>query len=214
MANPNDQVRDGILRHLYEVHGKARGPQAVAIGIRDLQAAMRAEGHTQGAVNSNLDYLIQKGWVVLQEDRKTFTTKAGTTQESVSRKYKISDVGIDSLEGASAFQKSDSFSAVNITNIKGVTVVGSGNVVNTQFADLSGVLTAIEEAVGESESLSEEDKLNTLSDIETIKAQITKPQPNTGIIKQAWQAVETAVTAAGATDLLKQAAELIGPLLG
>lgn len=213
MANPNDEKRDLILRHLYDVHGKARGPQGVAEGIRDLQAAMKKEGIKQTEVNSNLDYLLQKGWVSVVEERKTFTTRGGTQQESVSRKYKISDVGIDRLEGASTYEMRDHYSDINITNIKGVTVVGSGNVVNTEFADLSELLDQIEEQIQKS-SISEEEKLNAISDIGTIQTQLSKPTPNASIIEQAWKGVEVAVTAAGATELLTKVDPLIAALLG
>jgi hypothetical protein len=39
-------------------------------------------------------------------------------------KYKISDVGINHLEAGTVFKKPDKASGINITNIKGVTVVG------------------------------------------------------------------------------------------
>ncbi len=160
MANPNDAVRDAILRHLYEVHRNARGPKGVAIGIRDLHQAMRAQNIGLKDVNSNLDYLLQKGWIAKIEERRTFTTIRGTTQESASTKYKISDVGIDRLEGASTYQMHEHFSQINITNINGVTVLGSGNIVNTELTDLSNVLAEIEESISQSEKLSEESKLN------------------------------------------------------
>lgn len=212
MANPNDQKRDAMLRYLHTVHGKARGPQSVAVGIREIQAEMKKEKMKQGEVNSNLDYLLQKGWVALVEERKTYTTPRGTSQESIARKYKISDVGIDRLEGASTYQRSEHYSNINITNIKGVTVVGAGNVVNMRFADLAEVLNEIEKAIQISE-LSEEEKLNAVSDIGTIQTQLSKPAPNDSIVKQAWQGVQTAVTGAGATDLLDKAVALISPFL-
>lgn len=214
MANLNDAIRDAILRYLYEVHQNARGPKSVAIGIRDLQSAMKAIGISQKEVNSNLDYLVQKGWVAKIEERKTFKTKGGTVQESISTTYKISDVGIDSLEGASAYQREEHFSHINITNIKGVTVVGSGNIVNTELTDLSNTLSEIEAALSGSDKLSEEEKLNAIADIGTIQTQLSKPEPKKSIIKEAWEGVEVAVTAAGFTDLLQKGAALIGPLLG
>jgi hypothetical protein len=84
MANPNDVIRDAILRHLYDVHQNARGPKGVAIGIRDLQSSMKTLGISQKQINSNLDYFVQKGWVAIIEERRTFRTKGGTTQESIS----------------------------------------------------------------------------------------------------------------------------------
>lgn len=59
------------------------------------------------------------------------------TQQSEVRTYKISDVGIDKLEGASSYRLQEHLSRVNITNIRGVTIIGDGNVVNTNLADLS-----------------------------------------------------------------------------
>jgi len=41
MSNPNDIIRDAILRHLYEIHKKARSPDSTAIGIRDLQRDLK-----------------------------------------------------------------------------------------------------------------------------------------------------------------------------
>jgi hypothetical protein len=55
-------------------------------------------------------------------------------------KYKISDVGINHPEAARVFKKPDKASGINITNTKDMTVVGDGNVVNTQLTDLSRAL--------------------------------------------------------------------------
>lgn len=213
MANPNDKIRDAILRYLYSVHQNARGPKGVAVGIRDIQKAMKALGFKQKQVNSNLDYLVQKGWVAKIEERKTFTTPRGTTQESVSTTYKISDIGIDRLEGASTYQLKEHYSHINITNIKGVTIVGSGNVVNTELTDLSKVLSELETNVSESEELSEEQKLNAIADIGAIQNQLSKPEPNTNIIKEAWAAIKAAVTAAAFAELIHKVGGLIAPLV-
>jgi len=51
-----------------------------------------------------LDYLVQKGWVRQVIQHRTFTTPKGTTRSSEQKKYKISDIGIDKLEGASVFE--------------------------------------------------------------------------------------------------------------
>ena len=63
MVNPKDRIRDEILRHLYNLHRTARGPKGLGTQIRELWAAMKKLGIGQAAVNSNLDYLVQKGGV-------------------------------------------------------------------------------------------------------------------------------------------------------
>lgn len=214
MANPNDKIRDAILRYLYRIHQRARGPKGVAIGIRDLQSEMKKQGIKQNAVIANLDYLLQKGWVAKIEERRTFTTPGGTTQESVSTKYKISDVGIDRLEVASTYQLKEHFSNINITNIKGVTVLGSGNVVNTELTDLANALSELEAAIIRADKLSEEEKLNAIADIGTIQNQLSKPYPERSIIEYAWSGIEMAVTAAGFAELLQKVGGFISTIIG
>jgi len=172
-----------------------------------------ALGYKQKQVNSNLDYLVQKDWVAKIEERRTFTTPRGTTQESVSTTYKISHVGVDRLEGASTYQRKNHYSNINITNIKGVTIVGSGNVVNTELTDLSNVLSELEASISQSEEISEEQKLNAIADIGAIQNQLSKPEPNSSIIKEAWAGIKAAVTAASFIELLQKAADLIVPIL-
>jgi hypothetical protein len=212
MANPNDIIRDSILRHLYKLHQKARGISSVGTGIRDLWSAMKKLGYNQAEVNSNLDYLIQKEWAREVVQKRKFTTPRGTTQETETKTYKISDIGIDLLQGASAFRREETFSRINVTNINGVTVIGEGNVVNTQYTDLSRWLSDLEKAVAESAKLENEQKLDVLADISTIQSQLSKPKLNTGLIKSIWQGLEANVTAAGFGELVYKIAEFVSHL--
>ena len=209
MANPNDEIRDKILRHLYEVHRRARGPRGVAVGIRELQSAMRGEGIRQADVNSNLDYLIQKGWVREVIEERTFQMPRGTTQQAPRVTYKISDVGIDRLEAASVYRREELFSRINVTNVRGVTVIGTGNIVNTQLTDLSNALSELELAVAESTALSEEDKLTVMADLATMQSQLAKPRPDGGLILRIWRGIETVVTAVGLAQLVARVNDLI-----
>lgn len=123
--NPNDAIRDAILRELYARHQKAKSPKSAGVGIQDLQQALRPLGYKQHDVGSNLDYLIQKGWAVEQIDNRTFTTQAGTTQVSEKRTFKVSATGIDKLESASIFGRQAVASGINITTINGATVLAT-----------------------------------------------------------------------------------------
>jgi hypothetical protein len=210
--NPNDAIRDAILRHLYAHHQKAKSPKSAAIGVRDLQAEMKAQGFKQQVVASNLDYLVQKGWVREVIEARTFTTPRGTTQTAERRTYKISDIGIDKLEAASTYQR-DVADRVNITNIKGVTVVGSGNVVNLEFTDLSDALDELRNEVLSSDGVSDEEKLNLAADIDALQSQLQKPEPNRGVVKSLWEGIEKAANVAGASELAVRAGQLLTQLL-
>lgn len=214
MTNPHDGVRDALLRFLYAKHRKAKSPKSAGVMIRDIQKAMRDEhGFKQQEVASNLDYLIQKGWVREVIENRTFTTNRGTTQQAERRTYKISDVGIDRLEAASTYQRSPVGHQVNITNVKGVTVVGDGNVVNTSFTDLAQTLEEIRTAVAHSPRVDDQAKLEIASDIDSLQGQLQKPAPSRDVVRKLWNGIETSVTAAGFVDLIAKAAAMIAPLL-
>ncbi len=213
MTNPHDAVRDALLRFLYAKHRKAKSPKSAAAMIRDVQKAMRDEhGFKQQEVASNLDYLIQKGWVREVIENRTFTTARGTTQQAERRTYKISDVGIDRLEAASTYQRPAAHQ-VNITNVKGVTVVGDGNVVNTNFTDLARMLEEIRMAVAQSPRVEDQAKLDLAADIDSLQGQLQKPAPSKDVVRKLWTGIANTVTAAGFVDLITKAAGMIAPLL-
>jgi hypothetical protein len=214
MPNPNDAMRDAILRELYEVHRGARSPSGAAIGIRDLQRTLKDKrGLKQQDVARNLDYLIQKSWAVEVVEDRTFQTPRGTVQQSPKRTYKISDVGIDLLEDASSFRRDDLQPHVNVTNVRGITVVGDGNLVNADYTDLAAVLATFRDALLTSESLDDETKLNAVADVETLQSQLQKPQPDRSIVKRAWQGLQVLVTLGEFAQLCGQVAALLMPLL-
>ncbi|GFP20886.1 hypothetical protein HKBW3S06_00113 [Candidatus Hakubella thermalkaliphila] len=49
------------------------------------------------------------------------------------------------------YRKADRFHGINIMTIKGVTVVGSENVVNKEYSDLYEVLSEPKDIIGETE---------------------------------------------------------------
>jgi hypothetical protein len=214
MPNPNDAIRDAILRYLYDRHQHARGPKGVAVQISELQSAMKERGIARKEVNSNLDYLIQKGWIREVVTSRRFTTPGGTQVERPTTTYKISDVGIDLMESASAFKRDDLSGRANVTNIHGVTVIGTDNVVvNTQYSDVYRALDDLEAAVSESTELDDANKLSALADLEGLKAQLAKPTPNRAVVAQLWSGIEKVVVAGGLAELLHRASQLIAPLV-
>ena len=184
--NPDDDIRDKILRFLYERHKMTKGITKIPIGIRDLQSALRSSyGFKQHEVSSNLDYLIQVGWVKEVVRERSFKTPKGMELSQEQIKYKISDVGINHLEAGTMFSRADSSKNVNITNIHGVTVVGDGNIVNTQFTDLSRALDELDRAISQARDLTDIQKLDAAADLSTIRAQIAKQNPDKTIVTTA-----------------------------
>ena len=76
--NPKDDRRDKILRFLYNRHQTAKGITAIPIGIQELRREMKNQhGMKQPEVASNLDYLIQVGWVRPEVKSRSFLTTGG-----------------------------------------------------------------------------------------------------------------------------------------
>ena len=214
MENPNDLIREKILRHLYEVHQNARSLKSAGTNMRDLKSAMKQKGVAQQEVVANLDYLIQKGWVGEVVEEKMYTTGTGVTVPSTSRRYKITDVGVDKVEGESVFQRRDRYAGIKVTNIKGVTVVGNENVVNVEYSDLYSALDGLENAASMSDNLSDEDKLNVIADVESLKNQLSKPEPDKTIVSKLWSGIEKTAKVAGLVQSLAQIAPLMQQFMG
>lgn len=181
--------------------------------IRELAKALRAEGLKQREVASNLDYLVQKGWVREVVESRTFTTPRGTTQQSERRFYKISDSGIDRIEAASIFERTPMRPHINISSVSGVTVVGDGNVVNTSFTDLSRALSDMRTAALAEPELGNQQRLEVVADLESLQAQLQKPRPDTSVIRTLWSGLEKAAAVGGVVDLVRRVGELIRPLV-
>lgn len=214
MENPKDRLRTVILQHLYKHHQKARSLKGAGTKISELKTAMKkVAGMTQQDVIANLDYLIQKGWVAEEREEKVFKTAKGVTVPSVSKRYKITDVGIDKIEGESAYQREEKYAGINITNVRGVMVIGDENVVNTSFTELFEALDELKKQVSQAKKLSDEQKLILASDIDSINNQIAKPEPDKQIVARLWASAEKHVTAAGLIEIGQKVAQFLAPLL-
>ncbi len=208
--NPNDDKRDKILRFLYERHKKSRGIAKIPIGIRDLQSEMKnSYSMTQQDVSSNLDFLVQVGWVREVVKERSITTKTGMELSQEQVKYKISDIGINHLEAGTLFKNVENSHNINITNVQGVTVIGDGNIVNNEYTDLSRLLDIIEKEIETSNSIDDTQKLDATGDISTIRNQIAKKNPNKTIIATAWASLKVLATLAGTTEAATKIGELI-----
>jgi hypothetical protein len=70
----------------------------------------------------------------------------------------------------------------------------------------------LKEAVKKETGLSEESKLEIVSDIETIQGQLSKPNPNKSVVQMMWRSIEKVVTVGSLADVVQKAAGYIGQL--
>lgn len=70
-------------------------------------------------------------------------------------------------------------------------------------------LSELSDVLQRSSELTDEQKLEVVNNIDTIKNQVVSPKPNKQIIKLAWQTVSAMATTAGATDFVTKVAHLL-----
>jgi hypothetical protein len=208
----SDEIRELILEYLYSKYKKSRSVSGAGVRRREIKQVLKEKGLNEQEVASNLYYLIQSGWV--NEERKTFPITRGSATirvENVS--YRIADKGINHFEGPSKFQRTPKLTGINITNIQGVTVIGDGNYVYNQYSNLYRSLDLLGEEIRQTDRLSDEEKLNYQAEIETIKSQLLKSNPDRSILRTAWNVLKGVATVGGVVSALEKVRGLIQPLL-
>ncbi len=180
----SDEIRQKILEYLNKVREKARSLSSISAKITDIKKALKTYGISQNEVVINLDHLVQNGWVTENIEKKSYITPKGFEVPSEKRTYKLSDLGLKHFEGSSIFDGFQSYAGINISNINGVIVVGSNNVVRAEFADLYKKLDQLDSSMKISDQLNDEQKLSIHSDIETIKEQLSKTTPDKSILQR------------------------------
>ncbi len=204
-----EEIRDIILKYLYDKHLKSGTRKGARFKITDLKKGLKQYDLKANQIMHNLDYLNQNKWVVIEKE--TYEFKRGDSvfpSERIS--YKISAEGIDHFEGKSRFQKPESkYSGINMTNIGSVVQMGDGNVVNVQFKDLYSALDNLGDALRKSDKVTDQEKLEYQAEIDTIKSQISKAVPDKGIVSKAWEKLKVLATVDGIAGFVLKAQELI-----
>jgi hypothetical protein len=218
MVNINDQIREKILKYLYEHFKKAVSINNARTTDVMVVNALHREGYKRQDIVSNFIYLVQTGWIKKETESYSYNYPDYTTGKSKKMRgkqiyYTISDKGINHFEGTSVFQKSHWLTGINVTNIQGVTVIGDNNFVHQEFGELYRNLELLKEEIFKNANIKDEDKLNYQSEIETIKSQLAKQNPNKNIIKEAWNAISPLATVEGIIQFYERVAPLIYKLI-
>lgn len=216
--NPNDIIRRQILQYFYDRNAKATsryGKRGSAIKISDVKSELKARhGLSQQQVVSNLTYLIDRGWVKTLEQAKSVVTRAGTTVPSIVTFYEIGAPGIEKIEAKSEFEPVERYPGINIqASGSNVITLGDGNVVNASHRELFQRLTALKGALSSSDQLSDREKLDVVVDIETLKDQLAKPEPDADVAGRLWPKIAKAADVAGLASLALAVVPLIQPLI-
>jgi hypothetical protein len=218
-VNPNDAIRRQMLRYFYDRNANAtsqRGKKGSAVKISDVKADLkRLHGLSQQQVVANLTYLIDRGWVKTIEESKSFTAAGGTTIPSVTTYYQISAQGIEKIEGDSEFQPRDRYAGIKIEATgENVITLGDGNVVNVRNQGLLQQLNELKERITDSEAVPEDTKLDLAVDIETLKTQLAKHDPDKQVVQRLWDRISKVADVASLAGLIVAIEPGVRQLLG
>jgi hypothetical protein len=133
----DDQIREIILRYLYQRNRNATSRRGKSTGAAVTISVMRADlkashGLTVQQIHSNLTYLENQGWVQDHPVTKSVMTSSGVIPSTTSF-FIITAPGIDRIGGPGVFAR-DRFDGIKIEATgQNIITLGDGNQVNAQF---------------------------------------------------------------------------------
>lgn len=214
----DDQIREIILRYLYDRNQNATSRRGKTTGAAVTISVLRAElksshGLTGQQVHSNLTYLESQGWVEDRPVTKSFNTKAGGTIPSTTSYYIITAAGIDRMGGPSVFTRSR-FDGIRIEATgQNIITLGDGNQVNARFQALGEALSELRRAIKASDRIDETQKMELVVDVDTLQTQLARPTPNRELVSRLWEGINRAASIAGLADAAAKVAGLLTTLL-
>jgi hypothetical protein len=217
-TRPDDDIRDVVLRYLYERNRNATSRRGKSSGSAVTISVMRADlkashGLTAQQIHSNLTYLESQGWVKDESVTKSVTTRTGAVIPSTTSYFIITAAGIDRIGGPSVFTR-DRFEGIKIEATgQNIITLGDGNQVNARFQALGESLAELRQAIKESDSLNETQKMELVVDVDTLQAQLARPTPNRPLISGLWEGINRAASVAGLADIAVKAGALIVALV-
>lgn len=214
----NTEIRSIVLHYFYDRNAaatSARGKRGYAVKITDVRRELKANYQlSQQEVMSNLNYLLSQGWVEEDKVEKSVSLPSGTVIPNTTSYYKITAAGIDKIEGPGEFTM-EKFKGIKIEATgQNIITVGDGNQVNARYQGAADALVDLKQALLQSSSITEAQKLDIVADINSIQSQLAKSTPNRGVIQGAWETVKKLDAVVGLADKVSKAATFLAPFLG
>lgn len=179
--------------------------------ISEIKTDLKSKGLKTAEIIHNLMYLVETGWIEEETDTYTIPGKGVTAKKVKSR---ISDLGVDYFEGPSKFQKTRNFGGIDVSNVSGIVVIGDRNLVQSQFESLYRHLDLLEQSISISDAISNDQKVDYAAEVETIKSQLAKPNPDSSILSKSWRVLSALSTVPALVEILEKVRQIIGPLIG
>ena len=181
-------------------------------------------GSYTAALKNAVDYLKETG--MLKRTQETVAVKSpnfgrsssrlgGTSFKQTNYWYNLTAKAIDSLDGETEYSSKPfvPLQNIQINTSNAPVIVGSNNNVSNNVTVFSQ-LDQLAQIITESEDISVADRQDVASDIESIKQQLAKPNPNKKVVELLWQNIGRTADLAGAASLGVTVAKGIAVLTG
>ena len=103
--------------------------------------------------------------------------------------------------------------AIHATSAENIITIGDGNQIEARFKDVGEALANLADTIKASEKLDDAAKLDLVADINSMQDQLAKKEPNKGVLRSLWTAVETAAKAAGIVEAVTKVTDFLQSLL-
>ena len=210
-----DEIRESILKYFYDAWKNPRGMESHKLMISKICSDLKEKGIEKKYVIRNLHYLIETKWVVEEiKESQYITVKMRIPTEK--KTYYISQNGIDFFDKPSKFQKTNPLAGVNMGNVvNSVIILGDNNYVRNENKVLGESLGKFGNQIRLSSELSDDEKIDYQAEINTIKSQLAKINPDKGIIEKSWNILKKGVaTIGGIAGVYNTVKPLIDSFLG
>ncbi|MDB5175456.1 MAG: hypothetical protein JWM81_314 [Candidatus Saccharibacteria bacterium] len=227
----DQEIRNAVLTAMNESRKKARNESELQLTLEQIRRALRNAGYTdltQQQVTQAVNYL--KAAHMLKRSQETKSVKIGMSSgaRSIARRtgsptsfkhttyrYTLDVKAIDLLEGETEFSKKPfmPLQSITINTSNAPVIVGNNNIVNTHL-QLYQSLDELQQTLSEANELSVEERQDAVSDVESLKQQLAKPNPNVSVMAALWTTIGRAADLAGAGALAIQIAKAIAAATG
>jgi len=220
-------IRRAILVVMNERRKTGRHELEIRMHVSQIESALHVTGYklSDEQVMQSVNYLANAK--LLKQIHESETIKIPPSRYGSSRGassppmkytnyfYTLTNQAIDELEGETEYSRKPfvPFQNIQINANNAPVVIGSNNKVNNNVAVFDG-LDNLQQILIESPKLSVEQRQDVASDIESLKQQLVKPNPDSSVIKSLWILIERAAALAGASSLALEVAKGVATFLG
>ena len=219
----DEDIRKAVLESMNAQRKSSRHEHEIRMHISQIESAVRKAGYKASdmQVMQAVDYLQAAGMLKRTQETKTVKmppSRYGTKGSSFKHTdywYTLTVKAIDKLEGETEYSSKPfvPFQTIHINTSNAPVIVGSNNLVSNNVT-IFNQLDELQQVISEFAEIEVEERQDAVSDIESLKQQLAKPNPNGEIIGMLWKNIGRISDLAGAGALAIAAAKTIATVLG